>query len=175
MSGLSLILREFNMTSKELADALGITRQSLNDWVRGKRNIPNARLKEMVEIFNLSEGYFLKDENEYTEVERLEVKKSYLKKTNELVNDPTISPFRFWSNDNEINRICALIENKKLLLRIEALISNVGRVGDTDHSIKSVKNYHLIEKIEYVLRNEDKYVEITEDLRGLFEDFKIEN
>ncbi|GEM_PF-2751245 len=175
MSGLSLILREFNMTSKDLADVLGITRQSLNDWVRGKRNIPNARLKEMVELFNLTEEYFLKNENDFTEVERLEVKKSYLKKTNEFIDDPNISPYRFWSNEDEIRRINALIENKKLLLRLERLISNVGNIGDSDYSIKSIKNYYLLEKIEYVLRNEDEYVEVTGDLRELFKDFKIEN
>ncbi|MED4699560.1 helix-turn-helix transcriptional regulator [Lysinibacillus capsici] len=175
MGGLSLILREFNMTSKDLADVLGITRQSLNDWVRGKRNIPSVRLKEMIEFFNLTEEYFLKDEDEYTEVERLEVKKSYLKKTNKLINDPTISPYRFWSNQNEIDRIFALIENKKLLLRIEALISNVGRLGDGDYSIESTNNYYLFEKIEYVLRNESDNTEITNALRELFKDFKVEN
>ncbi len=174
MSGLSLILREFNMTSKDLADVLGITRQSINDWVRGKRNIPNARLKEMVELFNLTEEYFLKDENDYTEVERLEVKMSYLKKTNKPIDDPTVSQYRTSSNKEEIDRICALIENKKLLLKIEELISKVGRVGASDYSIKSTKNFYLFKTIEYVLRNENENAEIVNDLRGLFKDFKVE-
>lgn len=173
MSGLSLILREFNMTSKDLADVLGITRQTLNDWIRGKSKIPKARVKEMVEFFNLNEDYFLKDENNYTEVDRLEVRKSFLEKTNEFIEDLAISPYRFWSHQNEINRIESLIENKKLLLRLEQLISDIGRIGDEDFNMKATKNYYLLEKIEIVLSDEQYYKEKSEELRSIFKNFKI--
>lgn len=173
MCGLALVIREFKMTNKELAEILDIKPQSLNDWLKSKRKIPSARLEQLSALFNLSHDYFLKDESEYTEVDRLEVKMSYLKKTDKLIDDPLISPYRFWSNADEIRRTQALIENKKLLNRLEMLIKQVGNIGEDDYSIKSVKNFYLLEKIEYALRNEDENKEIIDNLRALFKDYKM--
>lgn len=174
MCGLALVIREFNMTNKELAEILDIKPQSLNDWLKSKRKIPATRLEQLSEIFNLSQEYFLKDESEYTEVDRLEVKKSYLEKTDILIDDPTISPYRFWLNRDEIRRTQHLIDNKKLLQRLEMLIDKVGVLGEKDFNIKSNKNFWLLEKIEYVLRNEEENKEVTDKLRALFKDFKLE-
>lgn len=173
MSGIVFILREFQMTKKELAERLDITPQSLNDWIIGRRKIPKARLEQMTQIFTLDEKYFMKDENEYTEVERLEVRLSYFQKSKRFIRDPSINPYGFWTNEEEINRITGEIENKKLLLRIEQLIKDVGRAGEKDYNLKSTNNYNLLEKIEYVLSNEEQCLEITKELRSLFEKFKI--
>ena len=173
MCGLALVIREFKMTNKELAEILDIKPQSLNDWLKSKRKIPSARLEQLSALFNLTQDYFLKDESEYSEVDRLEVKKSYLNKTKILIDDPKIKPYRFWSNDDEIGRIQKLIDNKKLLQRLELLIDKLGKPGDKDFSIKSNKNFWLLEKIEHVLRNEEENKELADKLRVLFEGYKI--
>lgn len=173
MCGLALVIREFNMTNKELAEILDIKPQSLNDWLKLKRKIPSNRLEQLSSIFNLSKEYFLKDESEYTEVDRLEVRKSYLEKTDILIDDPTISPYRFWLNSDEIRRTQHLIDNKKLLQRLELLIDKVGVLGDVDFSIKSNRNFWLLEKIEHLLRNEEENKELADKLRALFEEYKI--
>ncbi|WP_188006619.1 helix-turn-helix domain-containing protein [Sporosarcina sp. ANT_H38] len=161
------------MTNKELAEILEIKPQSLNDWLKFKRKIPPARLEQLTTVFNLSKDYFLKDEHEYTEVDRLEVKMSYLKKTNEFIDDPMNRPYKYWVNNKMIRRIAALIENKKLLNRLEMLIDKVGNIGEEDYSIESVEDYNLLEKIDHVLRNKDENKEITSNLRALFKDYKI--
>lgn len=174
MYGLALVAKEFNMSYKELAETIGVKPQTLNDWIKGKRKIPQLRLNQLVEIFKLDEKYFLKEENHFTEVERLEIRLQYLKNTNKLIEDLAVSKYRFWSNQNEINRLTNIIENKRLLLRLEQLISKVGLIGEYDYNKKSTDNYYLLEKIEYVLRNENKNKELIEKLRDIFKNIKLE-
>lgn len=175
MYGLTLVAKEFNMSYKEIAETIGVTPQTLNDWIKGKRKIPQLRLEQLVELFKLDEKYFLKEENHFTEVERLEIRLQYLKNTNKLIEDLEVSEYRFWSNQNEINRLTNIIENKRLLLRLEQLISKVGRIGEYDYNKDSTENYFLLEKIEYVLRNENDNKDLVEKLRSLFKKIKLEN
>ena len=61
---LKALRKENNLTQEELADMLGVSRQSVSKW-EGAQSIPDLqKILKMAEIFNVSTDYLLKDELE---------------------------------------------------------------------------------------------------------------
>lgn len=75
--GLEYILNLYNMQHIELAEILGIKKQNINMWVKGKQNIPKKYLPVLEELFQLDRNYFTKELNE---IDKLEIQKEKLKK-----------------------------------------------------------------------------------------------
>jgi len=61
----------------DLAERLGIRKQNINLWIKGRQNIPKKYLPILEEIFGIKQEYFIKELNE---IERLEIQKEKLKK-----------------------------------------------------------------------------------------------
>jgi transcriptional regulator with XRE-family HTH domain len=60
---LKFIAQTFNVSLSDVARYLGIKPQSINEWVGKKRKpIPEKRIKQLAEIFDLDESYFKKAE-----------------------------------------------------------------------------------------------------------------
>lgn len=76
MIGLEYILNLNNMQHMELAERLGIRKQNINLWIKGKQNIPKKYLPTLKAIFGIEEEYFIK---ELSDVEKLEIQKEKLK------------------------------------------------------------------------------------------------
>ncbi|KDE23851.1 transcriptional regulator [Bacillus subtilis] len=76
MIGLEYILNLNNMQHMELAERLGIRKQNINLWIKGKQNIPKKYLPTLKGIFGIEEEYFIK---ELSDVEKLEIQKEKLK------------------------------------------------------------------------------------------------
>ncbi|MGQ4668678.1 helix-turn-helix transcriptional regulator [Metabacillus halosaccharovorans] len=76
MIGLEYILNLHNMQHMELAERLGIRKQNINLWIKGKQNVPKKYLPTLKEIFGVEEEYFIK---ELSDVEKLEIQKEKLK------------------------------------------------------------------------------------------------
>lgn len=76
MIGLEYILNLHNMQHMELAERLGIRKQNINLWIKGKQNVPKKYLPTLKEIFGIEEEYFIK---ELSDVEKLEIQKEKLK------------------------------------------------------------------------------------------------
>ena len=70
--GLEFIIRNSNLNFRKVAEKLGISPTTLADWVKGRRKIPIARLKQLAQLFEVNEDYFQK---ELSRVEELEVLK----------------------------------------------------------------------------------------------------
>lgn len=64
------------MQHMELAERLGIRKQNINLWIKGKQNVPKKYLPTLKEIFGVEEEYFIK---ELSDVEKLEIQKEKLK------------------------------------------------------------------------------------------------
>lgn len=77
--GLEYILGLYNMQQLELAEQLGIKKQNINLWIKGKQNIPKKYLPTLEKLFHVDRSYFSK---ELSEIEKLEIQKEKLK--NEL-------------------------------------------------------------------------------------------
>ena len=75
MIGLEYILSLYNMQHIELAEKLGIKKQNINLWIKGKQNIPKKYIPILEELFGTSPEYFMKELNE---IEKLEIQKEKL-------------------------------------------------------------------------------------------------
>lgn len=126
MLGLEYILNLYNMQHIELAEKLGIKKQNVNMWVKGKQSIPTKHLPKLSEIFGLDERYFSK---ELDEIDRLEIQKKKLKREIEPVIERYESQYRFDNSNSmsevpiydaeEINRLEMDIEKAKLIERFK--------------------------------------------------------
>ncbi|MED3201382.1 helix-turn-helix domain-containing protein [Bacillus toyonensis] len=132
MNGLEYILGLYNMQHIELAEKLGIRKQNINLWIKGKQNIPKKYLPVLEELFGLNSEYFTKELNE---IEKLEIQKEKLKRElkpvikshdmqfiigdiNDLVEVPVY-------DKEEINAMERAIEKAKLVSRFKAAIEVV--------------------------------------------------
>jgi transcriptional regulator with XRE-family HTH domain len=61
----------------ELAERLGIKKQNINLWIKGKQNIPKKYFESLEELFGIKHEFFIK---ELSEIEKLEIQKEKLKK-----------------------------------------------------------------------------------------------
>ncbi|QAA31310.1 helix-turn-helix domain-containing protein [Clostridium manihotivorum] len=77
MIGLEYILGLYNMQHIDLADKLGIKKQNINLWIKGRQNISKKYLPILEDIFGIDQQYFVK---ELSEIEKLEIQKEKLKK-----------------------------------------------------------------------------------------------
>lgn len=124
--GLEYILNLHNMQHIELAEILGIKKQNINMWVKGKQNIPKKYLPVLEELFQLDRNYFTKELNE---VDKLEIQKEKLKKDlKPIVNKYEMEYSISESNDmvkkpvydkEEMNLIERAIEKAKLVERFK--------------------------------------------------------
>lgn len=126
MIGLEYILGLFNMQHIELAEKLGIKKQNINLWIKGKQNIPKKYLPVLEDIFGIKQEYFMKELNE---IEKLEIQKEKLKKdinpvikeyeekflvgeVNDIVEMPVY-------DKEEMNKMERSIEKAKLISRFK--------------------------------------------------------
>ncbi|MGE6612528.1 helix-turn-helix domain-containing protein [Peribacillus sp. NPDC076916] len=61
MIGLEYIVKEFQMEYKEVAKSLGISPQTMQDWLKKRRKIPVKRIEQLSNMFNLPETFFQKE------------------------------------------------------------------------------------------------------------------
>ena len=73
MLGLEYIRKLYGDTTITLADKLGITNALVSQWENGKKPIPEKRLEELSNIYNVSSEYFSK---ELTSLEQVKIKKN---------------------------------------------------------------------------------------------------
>ncbi|MCQ4921461.1 transcriptional regulator [Tissierella sp. P1] len=132
MIGLEYILSLYNMQHIELAEKLGIRKQNINMWIKGKQNIPKKYLPILEELFGLKGEYFTR---ELDEIDQLEIQKEKLKsdlkpvikkheqqfmigKVNDIVEVPVY-------DKEEINTIERDIEKAKLVSRFKEALDIV--------------------------------------------------
>ena len=73
MIGLEVICQEYQLKNKDVAKMIGVSPGTFNDWLSGRRNIPQERIKQLseLEIFKgIPEEFF---QNKLTQYERLKV------------------------------------------------------------------------------------------------------
>jgi transcriptional regulator with XRE-family HTH domain len=75
--GLEYILGLYNMQHIDLAEHLGIKKQNINMWIKGKQKVPKKYLPVLEGLFQLNAVYYGK---ELDEIEKLEIQKEKLKK-----------------------------------------------------------------------------------------------
>lgn len=153
MNGLEYVLGLYNMQHVELAEKLGIKKQNINMWIKGKQNIPKKYLPVLEKTFKISREYFSKD---LAEIDKLEIQKEKLKHEIEPVinnyeerfsigevNDIIQKPIY---NKEEINTIERNIEKAKLTQKFKESLDIV----DNNPHMESYKlMVELMEKVPY--------------------------
>ena len=76
MIGLEFVLGLYDMQHIELAEKLGIKKQNINLWIKGKQQIPKKYLPILVELFQVEASCLSKELNE---IEKLAMQKEKLK------------------------------------------------------------------------------------------------
>jgi transcriptional regulator with XRE-family HTH domain len=74
--GLEYVLGLYHMQQLELAEKLGIKKQNINMWLKGKQKIPKKYLPTLEKLFHIDRSYFSKP---LSEIDRLEIQKEKLK------------------------------------------------------------------------------------------------
>lgn len=132
--GLEYVLNLYNIQHKELAENLGIKKQNINMWVKGRQNIPKKYLPVLERLFGINRSYFGRL---LTEIDQLEIQKEKLKqdlkpiikkheqkfsleKANTMVEVPIY-------DKEEINAIERDIEKVKLISRFKTAIYKVDK------------------------------------------------
>ena len=151
--GLEYILNLYNLQHIELAEKLGIKKQNINMWVKGRQNIPKKYLPVLEELFGIDASYFGR---ELTEIDQLEIQKEKLKKElkpvikkheqqfslgemNDLVEVPIY-------DKEEMNAIERDIEKAKLISKFKVAMD----VVDNNPYLETYKLIvELLEKVQH--------------------------
>ncbi len=72
MIGLEYIVNLYNKQFKDVAEELGISKQVINGWIKGRYNISKKHLPKLSKMFSLSEEYF---QRELSELEKIDIQK----------------------------------------------------------------------------------------------------
>ncbi|MFJ5717659.1 transcriptional regulator [Neobacillus sp. NPDC093127] len=133
MIGLEYILNMYQMQHIDLAEKLGIKKQNINLWIKGKQNIPKKYLPVLEEMFEITAAYFSK---ELTDLDKLEIQKEKLKRDLKPVVESHRLQFVLDEeadylvdvpvyNQEEMNTMERSIEKAKLIKRFKAAIEIV--------------------------------------------------
>ena len=184
MIGLEYITKEFRIGYRELARQLGISNQTVQDWVKKRRNIPVKRLEQLSLIFNLPTDYFQK---ELSSIEKGEVTISYLKSISENIEVPIIEEdseilisyssssyedqIRFLEDTLDAKKrekkikseITMLLENDSLLDKNEG-IENISPFHNDSSNAKAIQNTVEILKTEKLANYFKVVAFLTRDL-----------
>jgi transcriptional regulator with XRE-family HTH domain len=134
MIGLEYILNIYDIQHQDLAEKLGIRKQNINLWIKGKQNVSKKYLPTLSEMFGVDEEYFQK---ELDDIDKLIIQKEKLKR--EL--KPEIIGYNeqlmFGDNTDLVQKP---IYNTKVVNDIELEIEKAKIVGDFREAVSNIHN-----------------------------------
>lgn len=130
LNGLEYILSLYQVQHIELAEKLGIKKQNINLWIKGKQNIPKKYLPVLEGLFGINRSCFTK---ELTDIDKLEIQKEKLKQDLKPIVERQKEEFRVDEESDylvkvpvydkeELNTIERAIEKAKLVERFKQVI-----------------------------------------------------
>lgn len=130
LNGLEYILSLYQVQHIALAEKLGIKKQNINLWIKGKQNIPKKYLPVLEGLFGINRSYFTK---ELTDIDKLEIQKEKLKQDLKPIIEKEKEEFRIDEQSDylvkvpvydkeELNTIERAIEKAKLVERFKQVI-----------------------------------------------------
>lgn len=130
--GLEYILALYDMQHIDLAERLGIKKQNINMWIKGKQKIPKKYLPVLEGLFGINSDYFNKN---IDEVDKLEIQKEKLKRDlNPIIKKQELVYIAEDTNDmvqipvydkEEINTIERTIEKVKIMNKFKSALEVV--------------------------------------------------
>jgi transcriptional regulator with XRE-family HTH domain len=134
----------------ELAEKLGIKKQNINLWIKGKQRIPKKYLPVLEEIFGIKQEYFMKELNE---IEKLEIQKEKLKKD---IN-PVIKEYEEKFLAREVNDIVEVpVYDKEEMNRMERSIEKAKLISRFKEAIEVVDNNPYMDTYKLIVELMEK-------------------
>jgi len=133
MIGLEYIAKNFQMEFKTIAERVGVSPKTVNDWVKGRKKIPVKRLKQLVDIFDLKEDYFQK---ELSRVEEIEVQKKNVStqsryiETHQTGVDEKGETYSYVTTQNDSEGILQILNQEQ---QRESLLSEINNMVHVDN------------------------------------------
>lgn len=132
MIGLEYILHLYEVPHMELADKLGIKKQNINLWIKGKQNIPKKYLPVLSDMFHLDAAYFQK---KLTDLDKLQIQKEKLERELQPVKIKKIEEFSIFEEETllaekvlyeepQLNELAAEIDQEMLVDKFKSLVAN---------------------------------------------------
>lgn len=151
MIGLGYIAKEFHIEYKEIAERIGISPQTLQDWLKLRRKIPQKRLEQLSSMFGLPESYFQKQLNS---TEEAEIKIQYLKSVSEDIEIPNyteegeiVGYYIEGTYEDEIKYLNESLEQKKKQNDIRKNIDNLFKKDVLPNIDEYVRDGEIIEPL----------------------------
>lgn len=145
MIGLEYILNLYNLQHIELAERLGIKKQNINMWVKGRQNIPKKYLPVLEELFGIDQSYFGR---ELSEIEQLEIQKEKLKRD----LNPVIKKYEQQFSSGEINDLVEVpIYDKEEMNAIEREIEKAKLVSKFKTAMDIVDHNPYLETYKLIV------------------------
>ena len=143
--GLEYILNLYNLQHIELAERLGIKKQNINMWVKGRQNIPKKYLPVLEELFGIDQTYFGR---ELSEIEQLEIQKEKLKRD----LNPVIKKYEQQFSSGEINDLVEVpIYDQEEMNAIEREIEKAKLVSKFKTAMDIVDNNPYLETYKLIV------------------------
>lgn len=79
MIGLQYIADTFHMEYKTVAEKVGVSKQTFQDWIKGRRKIPQQRLEALSSLFGIAEVEWF--QKELTDSEKTEIQIHYFQQS----------------------------------------------------------------------------------------------
>lgn len=170
MIGLEHIVKEFQVGYQELAKEIGVSPQTIQDWLKQRRKIPKKRLEQLSKYFRVPVAYFQKS---LTFREREEIALIYLKNNSRKIeipifneNNEIVNYYETTENEEEINYLETKIfmENrqKEILTKLNDLMNqsninnNLSEVNDSPFQINKSLEFSL-EQIIRLINDEELF------------------
>ncbi|OAS18910.1 helix-turn-helix domain-containing protein [Paenibacillus oryzisoli] len=134
MIGLEYIIKVYKTNYNQISQSLGVSRQTVNDWLKQKRNIPEVRLKQLSKHFGLKESFFQKELNDS---EKMEVQIAYFQ-----------TMHAEYENTSEIFHEHISRKNDEILLRVKSLVED-------DNEQEADYNRDLLTNVIKILSNSE--------------------
>ncbi|MBM0064758.1 helix-turn-helix domain-containing protein [Alkalicoccobacillus gibsonii] len=160
MIGLEYIIKTFNKSFSQVSSELELSRQTMNSWLKGRRNISKKHLPKLSEMFNLPEEFFQK---ELTQSERLRVQQGFIQQEDEGEEVPI-----FNDEGKELNQTRTYYQNEYMVRQLEQEIRSLER---KEWIAKQVERLFKIESDEYNNSTED--LKLNTDLKLLINTLEV--
>lgn len=200
MIGLEYILALYNVPHTELAKELGIARQNINLWIKGKGKIPEKHLPKLSEKFQIPEEYFQKEltKEDELKIQRIKVENEWEIVLKQLTENNTINEEarkragellslhgRLTHDETKIRlkKILEIKDDNRLLYECKYRLLNLVADVIEDKNVKEISKasgflnlllhyYNPSERKYSIPQNDKEYESILEELVDTFDEIK---
>ncbi len=163
MIGLEYILDVYKVSQTELADELGIKKQNITLWLKGKQSISKKYLPILVKKFKIPKEYLQK---ELTEIDKIFIQKRYLAEHIDKTKVEYIDTI--WDEETQeyvavkkLHYDTEAIEHARILEAEEKEIKTINKIRGVINDVEEYQSFDIhIEMFENNIALFDRYADI---------------